>query len=179
MLIKGLVAGLACTACLFCTALQAQTPFVMGVGTHLMNFDAPSQPALQLAANAGFNSVRDDAFWSTVQPAPDQWRIIEPWRSYLDAARGLSLHSLAILDYSTYFHDNAKPRTQEVKAAYLKYVDYVTRQLGNSVAFYEIWNEWDLEAPKDPQLSADYATLVREAAPLIRKNTTGASANLR
>ena len=167
-----LATGLACIAWLTCTALHAQESFILGISTHLMNFEASPTPALQLAAKAGFNAVKDDAFWSTAEPVPNQLRIIAPWRSYLNTASSLQLGKLTILDYSTQFHDNAKPRTPTVKAGYLNYVNYVTGQLGNKVDFYEIWNEWDLEAPKDPQLSADYATLVREAVPLIRKNTT-------
>lgn len=169
---KRWAAGLACIAWLNCTALHAEEAFVLGIGTHLMNFDTSPKPALQLAAKAGFTAVKDDAFWSTAEPKPNQLRIIAPWRTYLNTASSLNLSRLTILDYSTYFHDNAKPRTPAVMAGYLNYVDYVTGQLGNKVDFYEIWNEWDLEAPDDPQLSADYATLVRETVPLIRKNTT-------
>lgn len=169
---KGFATALACVACLTCTTLHADDAFILGISTHLMNFEASPKPALQLAARAGFNAAKDDAFWSTAEPAPNEWRIITPWRSYLNTASSLNLGRLTILDYSTRFHDNAKPRTPTVKAGYLSYVDYVTGQLGNKVDFYEIWNEWDLEAPKDPQLSADYASLVREAVPLIRKNTT-------
>ncbi len=169
---KGFAAALACMTWLTCTALQAQEAFILGISTHLMNFDASSKPALELAAKAGFSAVKDDVFWSTAEPKPNQWRIIAPWRDYLSTATRLNLNRLTILDYSTAFHDNAKPRTPTVKAGYLTYVNYVTGQLGNKVDFYEIWNEWDLEAPKDPQLSADYATLVREAVPVIRKNTT-------
>ncbi|WP_122667172.1 hypothetical protein [Pseudomonas viridiflava] len=168
---KGFAIGLACIACLTCTAANAEEAFILGISTHLMNFDASPKPALQLAAKAGFAAVKDDAFWSTAEPKPNQWRIIAPWRDYLSTASSLKLERLTLLDYSTSFHDNAKPRSPAVKAGYLNYVDYVTGQLGNKVDFYEIWNEWDLEAPKDPQLSADYATLVREAVPLIRKNT--------
>lgn len=163
--------GLIGLGLLVCPSVYAEDTFILGVATHQMNLEGSPRPALQLAAKAGFESLRDDAFWSTAEPAPNQLRIAPPWRNYLDTASSLNLSTLAILDYSTGFHDNAKPRAPQVKAGYLKYVDYVTGQLGNKVSFYEIWNEWDLEAPKDPQLSTDYATLVREAAPLIRKNT--------
>ncbi|HEX8594186.1 MAG TPA: hypothetical protein VF682_13035 [Pseudomonas sp.] len=164
---------------LICSVARAQEPvqppFILGIGTHLMNYPTPSRPALQLAADAGIASVKDDAFWSTAAPTPDELRIVPSWRNYLSNAQSLGLSRLTILDYSTWFHDNAKPRGGKVKAQFLDYVDYATRQLGNRVDFYEIWNEWDLEAPKDPVLSADYAALVRDVVPLIRKNTQAAS----
>jgi len=158
-------------ASLLCASVQAEAAFIVGITTHLMNFEIPPRKHLQLAVDAGITSLKDDAFWSTAEPVQYQMRIVPQWRNYLDVASSLNLSRLTILDYSTHFYDNAKPRTPKVKAAYLNYVDYVTSQLGNKVDFYEIWNEWDLEAPKDPKLAADYATLVKEAAPIIRRNT--------
>lgn len=151
----------------------ADEPFILGIGTHLMNFPASPRVPLQLAAQAGVTALKDDAFWSTAEPAPNQLRIVQPWRDYLSAAATQNLSRLVILDYSTFFHDNAKPRAGKVKAGYLNYVNYVVGQLGNRVNYYETWNEWDLEAPGDPKLAADYAALVRDTVPLIRKHTQG------
>ncbi|AHF70303.1 hypothetical protein [Pseudomonas cichorii] len=150
---------------------QEEPVFLTGIGTHLMNFDHQLRQPLNLAGQAGFNAVRDDIFWSTAEPSPNQWRIIPQWRNYLNMASDLNLSRTAILGYSTSFHGNAKPRTPEVTAAFLKYVDYVSRQLGNKVSFYEVWNEWDLDGPKDRKLSLDYADLVTSTVPVIRKNT--------
>lgn len=164
---------------LLCASANADEPFILGIGAHLMNFEASPRKPLELAKQAGITALKDDVFWSTAEPAPNQLRIVPQWRTYLDTATTLNLDRLTILDYSTSFHDNAKPVEGKVKAAYLKYVDYVTGQLGNKVSYYEIWNEWDLDAPeKDrragfPKSAADYAALVRDAVPLIRKNTQG------
>ena len=152
---------------------MAEEPFILGIGTHLMNFDASPRKPLELAAQAGITSLKDDAFWSTAEPAPNQLRIAPSWRNYLNAAATLDLSRLTILDYSTLFHDNAKPREGKVKEGYLNYVNYVAGQLGNRVNYYEIWNEWDMEAPGDARLAADYAALVRDTVPLIRKHTVG------
>ncbi|SHN29956.1 hypothetical protein SAMN05216593_12555 [Pseudomonas asturiensis] len=150
---------------------RAEPPFVVGIATHLMNFDRKLKQPLELTAEAGFNSVKDDAFWSTAAPYPHELRITANWRNYLTIARELDMSRLAILGYSTYFHDNKKPREPVVMGAFLNYVDYVTRQLGNRITYYEIWNEWDLEASADPQLALDYVTLVQKTVPIIRKNT--------
>ncbi|WP_449124962.1 hypothetical protein [Pseudomonas viridiflava] len=150
---------------------QAESPFIVGIATHLMNFDRKLKQPLDLTAQAGFNSVKDDAFWSTAAPYPHELRITDNWRNYLTIARELEMSRLAILGYSTYFHDNKKPRDPVVMSAFLNYVDYVTRQLGNRISYYEIWNEWDLEASDDPQLALDYVTLVQKTVPVIRKNT--------
>lgn len=163
---------LALAASLGCVpAIAADSPFILGISTHLMNYERSAKKPLSLAADAGFNAVKDDIFWSTAEFAPNRLRIIPQWRSYLETASGLNMSRLAILGYSTPFHDGKKPRTPQIMQSWLKYVDYVSRQLGNRVSYYEIWNEWDLEGPKDRQLALDYVKLVQETAPVIRKNT--------
>ena len=157
-------------SCFVIANVSAAEPFIVGVATHSMN--NPNQPlrSLELASRAGITSVRDDAFWSTAEPAPNQMRIIPPWRAWLTSASALNQAPMVILGYGTAFNGNAKPRTPEVKMPYLKYVDYLTRQLGNPVKYYEIWNEWDIDGPSDARLSNDYVALVKEVAPIIRKN---------
>ncbi|WP_122210307.1 hypothetical protein [Pseudomonas viridiflava] len=160
------------TGCLVCvTPAYAEAPFIVGISTHLMNYEHPLRAPLDLSAQAGFNAVKDDIFWSTAAPTPYQWRIPPQWRNYLTIAKERDMSRLAILGYSTYFHDNQKPRTPKVRTAFLNYVDYVTRMLGNRVSYYEIWNEWDLEASGDRQLALDYVKLVQKTVPIIRKNT--------
>ncbi|SEJ70398.1 hypothetical protein [Pseudomonas sp. NFR16] len=145
-------------------------PFIVGVATHSMNNSQQPLRSLELAKAAGIASVRDDAFWSTSEPERNQHRIIPLWRAWLGTAKGLDMSSMIILGYGTSYTGNVKPRTPEVKAPYLNYVDYISRQLGSPVKFYEVWNEWDLDSPTDSRLSTDYVKLVRDAAPIIRKN---------
>lgn len=162
--------GLLASMTLCCAVAHAEDAFIVGIGTHLMNYEASPTRALRMVSDAGITAVKDDAFWSTAEPAANQMRIVPPWRTFFNTTKSNNLTTLTILDYGSLFHGNSKPRTPEVKKAYLKYVDYVTRQLPGKTDYWEIWNEWDLEGPKDPKLSADYATLVKEAVPLIRKN---------
>ncbi|MFJ3521419.1 hypothetical protein ACIPO9_02990 [Pseudomonas sp. NPDC090203] len=162
--------GLLLLCCLLINPLVLAEPFIVGVATHSMNNTTQPLRSLDLAKSAGVTSVRDDGFWSTAEPAPGQLRIIAPWRAWLSTANALDLSPMVILGYGTSFNGNAKPRSAAVKAPYLNYVDYITRQLGNPVKYYEVWNEWDIEGPKDPRLSSDYVALVRDAAPIIRKN---------
>lgn len=154
---------------LSCTA-RAEDLFIVGVGTHLMESSTLQKRALQSAADAGITSVRNDAFWSTAEPARNQLRILPSWETYLDSAKNLRLSTLIILGYGATPYAGAKPRTPNVKTAYLNYVDFVSRRFGNKVDFYEVWNEWDMEGPKDPTLSADYAALAKSVGPWVHKN---------
>lgn len=150
-------------------AVQADEPFIIGVGTHLLNANKPSTTAMQLVGNAGIQSVRDDAFWSTAEPRPGQLQIAPAWKTYLANAQAQQLSTLLILGYGNQFYDNnAKPRTPKVKTAFANYVDFVTRGLGKQVDFYEIWNEWDLEDPTSAPFSSDYATLIKDTTQQIR-----------
>lgn len=164
------MSGLALMAALCVANVAIAEPFIVGVATHSMNNTGQPLRSLQMASAAGVTSIRDDAFWSTAEPAPGQMQIIAPWRAWLSTAKGLNLAPMVILGYGSSLQNGAKPRTPEVRIPYLNYVDYITRQLGNPVRFYEVWNEWDLDGPSDKRLSNDYATLVRDAAPIIRKN---------
>lgn len=162
--------GLLLLCCLTAMGTAAADPFIVGVATHSMN--NPNQPlrSLELASIAGVTSIRDDAFWSTAEPVRNQLRIVPQWRAWMSTAGGLNLTPMVILGYGSVFTGGAKPRKPEVKAPYLNYVDYITRQLGNPVKFYEVWNEWDIDGPGDARLSSDYVALVRDAAPIIHKN---------
>ena len=57
---------------------MADEPFILGIGTHLMNFEASPRRPLELARDAGISALKDDAFWSTAAPKPDQLRIVPP-----------------------------------------------------------------------------------------------------
>ena len=164
------VSGLALMAALCAAHVAAAEPFIVGVATHSMNNTGQPLRSLQMASVAGVTSIRDDAFWSTAEPVRGQMQIIAPWRAWLSTAKGLNLTPMVILGYGSSYQGGAKPRIPAVKIPYLKYVDYLTRQLGSPVRFYEVWNEWDLDGPTDPRLSNDYVTLVRDAAPIVRKN---------
>lgn len=157
-------------SCLLVTNRAIAEPFIVGVATHSMNNLAQPLRSLELASSAGATSVRDDAFWSTAEPAPRELRIIPQWRAWLNTANALNLAPMVILGYGTAFNGNAKPRKPEVKIPYLNYVDYTTRQLGNPVKYFEVWNEWDIEGPSDARLSSDYVALVKDVAPIVRKN---------
>lgn len=149
---------------------RAEDVFIVGVGTHLMESQTLQKRALQSAADAGITSVRDDAFWSTAEPARNQLRILPSWETYLNGARNLQLSTMLIFGYGAVPYDGAKPRTPNVKAAYHNYIDFVSRRFGNRVDFYEVWNEWDMEGTKDPALSTDYAALAKSVVPWVRKN---------
>ncbi|MDB6142648.1 MAG: beta-xylosidase-like protein [Pseudomonas sp.] len=157
------------TGLLFSFSVLADEPFIIGVGTHLFNTSTSAASAMKLIRDAGIGSVRDDAYWSTAEPRRGQLHIDTVWQTYLSQAKDHRLRPLLVLGYGNQFYDNnAKPRDPQIRAAFANYAKFVSRKLGDRVGFYEIWNEWDGEAPGDEQLSSDYAKLVAETAHHIR-----------
>lgn len=155
---------------LFSTRALAEETFIIGVATDLMNRNASSTRALQLLEEAGVNSVRDDAYWSIAEPRRGQLRIDPAWQTYLSKARAHRLRPLLVLGYGSPFYDNyAKPRQPAVREAFGNYVNFVSRELADSVDFYEIWNEWDKENPIAEDLSRDYGNLVADTARRLRQ----------
>jgi hypothetical protein len=150
---------------------RADEAFIIGVDTHLMNKPGTSVRALQLLKAAGVDSVRDDAYWSSAEPRRGSLKIEPSWQSFLSAAQENRLRPLLVLGYGNPFYENyAKPRKPSVRDAYGNYASFVTRQLTDSVDFYEIWNEWDKENPVDPAFARDYSLLIEQTAKRIRAN---------
>ncbi|WP_234407707.1 hypothetical protein [Pseudomonas bohemica] len=152
-------------------AAGADDTFILGVDTHLMNRNTLPAKALQLLQDAGVDSVRDDAYWSSAEPRRGLMKIEPSWQTYLGQTQEHRLRPLLVLGYGNPFYDNyAKPRKPIVRDGYSNYVSFVTRQLSDNVDFYEIWNEWDRENPVDPAFGKDYSVMVEEAARRIRAN---------
>lgn len=151
-------------------AVVAEERFIIGVDTHLMNKTSSSAKALQLLEEAGVDSVRDDAYWSTAEQRRGQLRIDPAWQAYLSKAREHRLRPLLVLGYGNANYGNyAKPRYPPIKEAFGNYVSFVSHELADSVDFYEIWNEWDKENPVDAMFARDYSTLIEETALNLRQ----------
>lgn len=143
--------------------------FIVGASTH-QNIRPGNRDGInRLAREAGILSFRDDAYWSSVERQRGVLAIDAAWRSQLRSTRSLGIDTLLILGNENQFHGNGKPRDDASREAYLRYVRYVVRSFKGQVAFYEVWNEWDVENPTDKDFSDDYLTLVRATAKVIRE----------
>lgn len=157
------------TSLFLSAAAMGDESFIVGVGTHLLNKNGSSATAMKLISDAGIDSVRDDAYWSTAEPRRGQLHIDPAWKAWLSKAHEHRLRPLLVLGYGNPFYgNNAKPREPQVRAAFGNYASFVTRKLRGHVDFFEIWNEWDYENPADAGSSADYIALVDETVRRIR-----------
>ncbi|AWT10637.1 hypothetical protein DM292_10790 [Stutzerimonas frequens] len=158
------------------TAQTVDEPFVVGVCAHELHKGDPSGRAYAMMRDAGIISVRTDAHWAYVERQPNQLKIEPFWQRYLKETARHGLSTQFILGYGNQHHgDGEKPRSEPVRAAYNRYVDFVTENLKGQVAYYEIWNEWDVEDPRDPAFTQDYARLIADAAGIIRQRDPAAT----
>nr|WP_265660416.1 hypothetical protein [Stutzerimonas stutzeri] len=165
---------------LFGASLQiaAQTteePFVVGVCAHELHRGDPSGRAYAMMRDAGITSVRTDAHWAYVERQPNQLKIEPSWHRYLKETARHGLSTQFILGYGNQHHGGGeKPRTEPVRAAFNRYVNHLSEAFKGQVAYYEIWNEWDVEDPRDPRFTQDYARLIADAAGIVRQRDPAA-----
>ncbi|KJH81634.1 hypothetical protein [Stutzerimonas stutzeri] len=161
------VSGLALQA----SAVEPEEPFIVGVCSHDLHLRDSRSQGNQLLRDAGIESVRTDAHWAFLERNRDQLKVEPHWDRYLAGNEAQELDSLFILGYGNRFHGGGeKPRSEPVRAAFNRYVAFVAQQFRGRVKHYEVWNEWDVEDPSDPQFTQDYARLIADAAGIIRQH---------
>ena len=156
-------------------AQTTEAPFVVGVCAHELHKGDPSGRAFAIMRDAGITSVRTDAHWAYVERQPGQLKIEPHWRRYLKDTADHGLSTQFILGYGNpHYGGGEKPRSEPVRAAYNRYVEFMADALKGQVAYYEIWNEWDVEDPRDPKFTQDYARLIADASGIIRQRAPNA-----
>ncbi len=160
---------------LFGLALDGQAqpleePFTVGVCAHELHKGDPSGRAYAMMRDAGITSVRTDAHWAYVERQRDRLKVDPSWPRYLKETARHGLNTQFILGYGNLHHGKGeKPRSEPVRVAFNRYVDFIANTFKGQVAYYEVWNEWDVEDPHDPQFTQDYARLIADAAGIIRQ----------
>lgn len=152
-------------------AQQAEEPFIVGACAHEMHLRDSYSRAAQMLGQAGIESVRTDAHWAFLERQRNRLKVEPHWRDYLASTEAQGLDSLFILGYGNSFHgDGKKPRSEPVRTAFNRYVAFTAQQFRGRIKHYEVWNEWDVENPTDPQFTQDYARLITDAAGIIRQH---------
>lgn len=145
--------------------------FIVGVGTHLSGGSRDIIRTLDMLQEVGVMSIRDDATWRKVEQKPGELKIPAHWDMLVDEALKRGIKVLWILDYGNPFYDGGqKPKTDEGRAAFARYAEFVASHFKGRVLGYEIWNEWELMAGNTrPGSPEDYVALVRAVVPAIRR----------
>ena len=147
-----------------------QSPFIVGVASHELHIGKHDGRSSQLVRAAGATSIRTDAHWAFIERQRNRLLVEPHWHTYLAETEHNRLASMFILGYGNSNHGGGqKPRSEPLRKAFNRYVGFVAKAFAGRIAHYEIWNEWDMEAPADTVLSQDYLRLVTDAAGIIRQ----------
>ncbi len=150
--------------------------FQFGVCVHLAMARSDAATVLKLVNEGGFNSIRDDAYWSGVERSAGVLEFPSRYAESRQAMRTLTQRGdspVVILAYGNKFHDGGGfPVSPAGIAAYSRYAGFVTTTLRDSARQFEVWNEWNSGFGSKPAAksgsAADYARLLAPAAAAIR-----------
>ncbi|MGY3461123.1 hypothetical protein ACVWW5_006573 [Bradyrhizobium sp. LM3.4] len=161
-------------------AQQAQpleSRFLLGTGTH-QGLGGPVSsrgyvPSVNIGQikQLGFNAFRDDFPWSDFELAGRRMGFT-PRLARLDAqVQSGVARPLLILAFGHHLVPNSSPpTTDEARRRFADYAAAAAQSVARQHPIFELWNEWNLAAKKDPAFSADnYLALAKATQPAVRR----------
>ena len=119
--------------------------------------------------DAGITSVRTDAHWAYVERQPNQLKIEPSWHRYLKETARHGLSTQFILGYGNQHHGGGENPAPSRSGGVQPLRQSPQRGVPGSGGLLRIWNEWDVEDPRDPRFTQDYARLIADAAGIVRQ----------
>ncbi|MGY3346622.1 MULTISPECIES: hypothetical protein [unclassified Bradyrhizobium] len=150
---------------------------LLGVGTH-QGLGGPVSPRGYVPATnigqikeLGLNAFRDDFPWSDFEH--DGGRMgFSPQLGRLDAQiRSGVARPFLILAFGHHLVPNSMPpTTDEARGRFAAYASAAARSVASERPIFELWNEWNLAAKKDPAFSVDnYLALAKAVQPSVKQ----------
>lgn len=150
---------------------QKQDPrkSIFGVNLHFDQGQGDLSVIPQLMNMAGVRWIRDSIDWRTVEASRDQYTIKPYLKSaYTLALRRYGIRTLEILCYDNPLYPHGTP---EEAQAFGKYAEYVSKELGDTVEHFEIWNEPNGFAKLSPE---QYVPVLRSGYEGVKKGNSKA-----
>ena len=172
--------GVACLACAGMAAVAGEGPtlwrptrsasFIVGVCTHFGG-DRFTPATLEMLRQSGATSVRDEICWIGVETKKGEMAVPAGGDRYFNTALAAGLDPLLILNYGNPFYDkNDSPRSDDARAAFVRYAEYMANHFKGKLYLYEFWNEWDIAiGGTTPGTADNYAALLKLVYPALKK----------
>ena len=151
--------------------------FLLGVGTH-QGLGGPVSsrgyvPAINIGQikQLGLNAFRDDFPWSDFE-LPGRKLGFNPILSRLETQikSGVGRPVLILAFGHHLVPDSNPPTTDEARQRFADYVTAAARSVAAEHPIFELWNEWNLAARKNPAFSAEnYLALAKVAQPALKR----------
>jgi hypothetical protein len=140
-----------------------------GVATH---FGQDWDPAIvPLIEQAGFGSIRDEAYWDQQEAVPGTIAVTPKVQAYEAAVNAANIDLLLVLSYGNpAYDDNKAPTTEAGITAFGRYADAMVDHFGTDDTNYEVWNEWNIHFGAGPanSLPSTYFNLLKETYATIK-----------
>jgi len=158
-------------------APREASAFQFGVCVHLALNRSNAATVLKLVDDAGFNSIRDDVYWSAVESTQGVLQFpakFEQVRLAMQGAAARGGSPLLILAYGNRFYDGGGLVTSnEGISAFSRYSRFIAETFTGSVRQYEVWNEWNTGFGSKPAVThgdaSAYVQLLARASAAIRQ----------
>jgi hypothetical protein len=150
--------------------VRAQTSFQIGISVHLGSDPGMTARQLDLIAQAGASSIRDDVSWDSVEQRKGHLAVPSGIEDEVNQSLQSRLEPLLILDYGNRFYDaGAKPTSPEALSAFARYAAFIVGHFKGRVHFYEMWNEWNLTAGNTRSgTPEEYVRFIRVVYPAVK-----------
>ena len=137
---------------------EPDSPF--GMGIYFGNRYTPEERirAAQMAQWAGMKWSREEFSWNYIEPEKGRWR----WDRYDDAVRVAAEHDIMLFGLLDYWGAWTQPYTAQGIADYCNYVRAVVGRYKDRIAYWEIWNEPNIQ-PFWHGTPEQYADLLKAA----------------
>lgn len=141
-----------------------------GVATHFaQGMDPGIIPTLK---KAGIAMIRDELYWDEVETQPKQYKFVDRYVRFMDAARGAGVVPLIIMSYANKLYDSGQtPWTDQGCDAFGDYGRAIIERFGPQIRWLEVWNEYNgtwCEGPASRDRPKSYAKLLRRAHAKIK-----------
>ncbi len=149
--------------------------FIVGACTHLGFRQGILSENLSTLKQAGIMAPRDELSWSGCEKEKGKLEIPPHYPTFVEAATGMGLIPLNILDYGNKLYDDGGyPRSPEAVDAFARYSEFVATTFKSKIRFHQVWNEWDggCGMPKELRGKGDpeaYMNLLKTVYPRLKK----------
>lgn len=151
------------------------SPF--GVSMHFGHGSrGPIENNLKLASDMGIRWLRDDGSWGSIEREKGVYKVPETFDRFLRTARkDWGCEPLIILDYANSLHcKDQSTSTDEERAAFANWSEFMAREYRDSVTFWEVWNEPNIGFWKPQPNPKDYAALLKVTYAAVKRGNPDA-----
>lgn len=155
---------------------SAYAEVIYGMGSHVGQGRTTPEQISNWLNIAQFKGTRDEVYWGDVEKTPHEFHLSGRAKTSLNTINSFEkngLTPLVVLDYGNKNYDQGDmPYTDDGRAAFGRYAQFIATQTNSNIKLFEIWNEWNTGMGSKPRRKygspEDYVKLVAASSKAIR-----------